>query len=303
MDLDAFLSTLSTAQPIEEHQTRSILLKLKESLYDTPTTQPLSAPITVVGDIHGQLFDLLELFRVSGDPSTTNYVFLGDYVDRGRHSLLTFLYLAILKLKHPDTFFLLRGNHECRAINQMYGFYDECVDLSGHAGIWRLCNEVFDLLPIAAVISDKVFCIHGGLSPDIKLIDQIAVIPRQDELPSTGPFSDLTWSDPEDIECWALNQRGAGFLFGRRPTREFCANNKLELICRAHQLAMEGFQYHFEDKQLLTVWSAPNYMYRSGNAATVLKLGDNLEREFVAFHAVPDEQRVIPVEGAPHYFA
>jgi diadenosine tetraphosphatase ApaH/serine/threonine PP2A family protein phosphatase len=240
---------------------------------------------------------------VSGDLPSTTYLFLGDYVDRGRYSLLTFTYLVILKLKYPQRICLLRGNHESRQVNQMYGFYDECVDICGHAGIWRLCNEVFDLLPIAAVISGKIFCVHGGLSPDIRLIDQISTIDRQEELPSTGPFSDLTWSDPDDIECWAINQRGAGWLFGRRPTREFCYNNKVGLICRAHQLAMEGYEYHFGGEQLLTVWSAPNYMYRSGNAAAVLKLSGGLMREFIVFRAVPDADRKIPEEGPSHYFA
>jgi diadenosine tetraphosphatase ApaH/serine/threonine PP2A family protein phosphatase len=165
-----------------------------------------------------------------------------------------------------------------------------------------MCNEVFDLLPIGALISNRIFCIHGGLSPEIKLVDQIPLIERQDELPSTGALADLTWSDPDDIECWAVNQRGAGWLFGTRPTHEFCQNNKLDLITRAHQLAMSGYQWHFGEEQLVTVWSAPNYMYRSGNDASVLKISADFQKEFVIFKAVPDDQRVIPEERTPHYF-
>ena len=222
----------------------------------------------------------------------------------GYYSLETFTYLAALKLRYPDHIYLLRGNHECRQVNQLYGFYDECINYYGHAGLWRMCNEVFDLLPIGAVVANRIFCIHGGLSPEVKLIEQIPLIERQDELPSTGPLADITWSDPDEtIEGWAMNQRGAGYLFGPRPTHEFCYNNKLQLITRAHQLAMSGYQYHYGEDQLVTVWSAPNYMYRSGNDASVLKISDDFTREFVIFQAVPDSERVIPDDSAPHYFA
>ena len=277
--------------------------KLMEVLYQEGTVHPLSLPIIICGDIHGQLYDLFELFRISGGPENNKYLFLGDYVDRGYYSLETFSYLACLKLKYPENIYLLRGNHECRQVNQMYGFYDECLNIYGHAGLWRLCNEVFDLLPISALVANKIFCVHGGLSPEIKLIEQIPLLERQDELPNSGPLADLTWSDPEEIEGWGINQRGAGWLFGINPTHEFCLNNNIDLIVRAHQLAMSGYEYHFKETQLVTVWSAPNYMYRSGNDASVLKIDENFNREFKIFKAVTDEKHNLSNEQTPFYFA
>ena len=303
MDLDQYLETIRQTKRLEEDQLRMVFTKLMEVLYQEGTVHPLPLPIVICGDIHGQLHDLFELFKISGGPETNRYLFLGDYVDRGYYSLETFAYLACLKLKYPDHIYLLRGNHECRQVNQLYGFYDECVNVYGHAGLWRMCNEVFDLLPMCALISNKIFCTHGGLSPEIKLIEQIPLIERQDELPSSGALADLTWSDPDDIDGWGANPRGAGWLFGPQPTHEFCHNNKIDLIARAHQLAMSGYQYHFGETQLVTVWSAPNYMYRSGNDASVLKIDENFNREFVIFKAVPDDQRVVPDETTPFYFA
>ena len=302
-DVDSWIETIRKGERLEEEQITALFTKLMDVLYQEGTIHPLPLPITICGDIHGQLYDLFELFRISGGVENNVYLFLGDYVDRGYYSLETFCYLAALKLRHRDRIYLLRGNHECRAVNQLYGFYEECLNYYGHAGLWRMCNEVFDLLPIGAIVQNKIFCIHGGLSPEIKLIEQIPLIERQGELPSVGPLADLTWSDPEEIEGWAVNQRGAGWLFGTRPTHEFCHNNNIDLICRAHQLAMSGFQYHFHEDQLVTVWSAPNYMYRSGNDASVLKIDENFNREFVIFKAVPNDQRVIPDDSAPHYFA
>jgi diadenosine tetraphosphatase ApaH/serine/threonine PP2A family protein phosphatase len=303
MDPDAWITTIREGKRLTEDQAVALFTQLMDVLYQEGTIHPLALPVTICGDVHGQLYDVFELFKVSGGVENNRYVFLGDYVDRGYYSLETFAYLGALKLKYPDSVYLLRGNHECRQVNQLYGFYDQCLNTYGHAGLWRMCNEVFDLLPIGAVIANSVFCIHGGLSPEIKLIEQVPLIERQDELPSSGPLADLAWSDPDDIEGWAVNQRGAGWLFGTRPTREFCHMNKIDLITRAHQLAINGFQWHFDDNQLVTVWSAPNYMYRSCNDASVLKISENHEREFVVFSAVPNDQQVIPEDAAPHYFA
>ena len=159
------------------------------------------------------------------------------------------------------------------------------------------------MLPMAALINNKIYCVHGGLSPSIKLVDQVALFERRSEIPSSGPISDICWSDPDEIEGWGLNQRGAGWLFGQKPTKEFCHNNKLMMIARAHQLAMEGYQWHLGGKQLVTVWSAPNYMYRSGNKASIMTVSKELECNFTVFEAVPDDKRVIPDEKVPSYFS
>ena len=301
LDLDAVLSHLQKGQHLDEKCVTMLLVKLLEVLYSEPTLLELHAPITVCGDIHGQLFDLFELFETGGDPKDVQYLFLGDYVDRGYFSLETYLYLVALKLKYPNNMHLLRGNHECRQVSKIYGFYTETLQNYGHAGIWNLCQETFDLLPISAIIDKKIFATHGGLSPDVQLVEQVNLFDRQIELPVQGPICDLTWSDPEDVDGWVVNQRGAGWLFGSRPTNEFVHNNKIELIARAHQLVMEGYKYHHSEK-VITVWSAPNYSYISGNVASVMKLDSNLNRELKIFNARAQDKRCKPTDFVPHYF-
>jgi diadenosine tetraphosphatase ApaH/serine/threonine PP2A family protein phosphatase len=262
----------------------------------------LSLPITVCGDVHGQLYDVFELFRISGGIETNRYLFLGDYVDRGFFSVETFSYLASLKLRYPDRVFLLRGNHECREINRTYGFYDECLSRYGHPGPWKLFNEIFDLLPMAAQVSDDIFCVHGGLTPSIRFVEQIPTFDRNCELAMHGPLCGLAWNDPGEVQDWVDNQRGVGLMFGVSQTNKFCAENGVKLICRAHQLAMKGFEWHFGEEQIVTVWSAPNYSYTTVNQASVLKINSRKERQFVVFDAAPNERRVIPEEIQSKYF-
>lgn len=301
-DLDAVLKHIEAGQHLDEKCAVMLLQKIKEVLYEEPNLLVLHAPITICGDIHGQLYDLFEIFAQGGDPANTVYLFQGDYVDRGLFSLETYLYLVTLKLKYPNNIYLLRGNHECRQISQQYGFYNECLLNYGHVGVWNLCQETFDLLPLCAIIDKKIFSTHGGLSPDVALVEQVDMLDRQVELPNQGPLCDLTWSDPDDqVQGWAQNTRGAGWLFGSPPANEFCRNNKLDLVTRAHQLVMAGHQYNCSEK-ILTVWSAPNYGYVTGNVASVLKLDAALNRTLKTFTARPDENRKKPEDYIPHYF-
>ena len=108
----------------------------------------------------------------------------------------------------------------------------------------------FDFLTLAAIIDGKILCVHGGLSPEIRMLDQIRVLSRAQEVPHEGGFCDLVWSDPDNIDTWAVSPRGAGWLFGSKVSREFNHINNLQLIARAHQLVMEGFRYHFKEKML-----------------------------------------------------
>jgi hypothetical protein len=191
LDFGSIFQTIRAGDHLPESTVLSLLHTLEDILYQEPNVLELHAPITVCGDIHGQLYDLFELFEVSGqitDSSSVEYLFMGDYVDRGYYSLETFCFLAALKVKYPTRIYLLRGNHESRAINQMYGFYNDCLQLYGHMGIWMACNTTFDFLPVAAVIAQKVFCVHGGLSKAISFIEQIDLIPRRNELPTDGPL-------------------------------------------------------------------------------------------------------------------
>ena len=301
-DVDSWLATVKDGGILPERDLRILCEKIKEILIEESNVQPVSAPVTICGDIHGQFHDLLELFEKGGQIPDTRYIFMGDFVDRGYNSVETFQLLLCLKLKYPDCITLLRGNHETRGVTSVYGFYEETMRKYGNVNPWKYCTEVFDYLGIGAVIEGKIFCIHGGLSPEIKTLDQIRLIDRRMEVPHEGPFSDLMWSDPEDIDTWAISPRGAGWLFGSKVTTEFNHLNDLDLVARAHQLVMDGFKYWFKDTNLVTVWSAPNYCYRCGNVASILKVDENLERSFEIFHATKDSSKVVPIRQVVPYF-
>lgn len=302
MDIDKCIADLKEGKILPEKVLRRCCEKVKEILIEESNVQPVSAPVTLCGDIHGQFYDLLELFRIGGEVPDTNYVFMGDFVDRGYNSVETFELLMCYKIKYPSHVTLLRGNHESRQITVVYGFLDEIVRKYGNSNPWSYCIEVFDLLPIGAVIDGEVLCLHGGLSPEIRTIDQIRTIERNVEIPHDGPFCDLMWSDPDNIETWVLSNRGAGWLFGSKVTQEFNHINGLQLIARAHQLAQDGYMYWFPSDILVTVWSAPNYCYRCGNLAAILEIDQNLNRNFKTFKEVPESARSISPKLVLPYF-
>jgi serine/threonine-protein phosphatase 6 catalytic subunit len=304
MDIDRCISELREGKILSERDLRMVCEKIKEILIEESNVQPVSAPVTVCGDIHGQFYDLLELFRIGGELPNTNYIFIGDFVDRGYNSVETFELLMCLKVKYPANITLLRGNHESRQITLVYGFFDEIVRKYGNANPWKYCTDVFDYLGLAALIEGRVLCIHGGLSPDIKTLDHIRTIERKIEIPHEGPFSDLMWSDPEDLEngTWQMSPRGAGWQFGHIVTKEFNHLNGLDLVARAHQLVQEGYKYWFPEQSLVTVWSAPNYCYRCGNVASVLSINEDLEREFKIFNTVPESSRSVNPRNVLPYF-
>ncbi|EGR31323.1 ser thr protein phosphatase family protein, putative [Ichthyophthirius multifiliis] len=264
-NIDEYLSLLKEGKCLTERDLRMVCEKIKELLMEESNVQPVRAPVTICGDIHGQFYDLLELFRVGGQIPDTNYIFIGDFVDRGYNSVETFEYLMCLKIKYPQNITLLRGNHETRQITQVYGFLDEIVRKYGNQNPWKYCT-------------DEV------------------------EVPHDGPFCDLMWSDPEDITTWAINTRGAGWLFGSQVTKEYNYLNGINLIARAHQLVDAGYQFWFPDKNLVTVWSAPNYCYRCGNLAAILKLNEDLEQKFETFEAVTDASKQINPKSLLPYF-
>lgn len=155
---------------------------------------------------------------------------------------------------------------------------------------------------MAAIIDDKIFCVHGGLSPSFNTLDEIKTIDRKQEVPHDGAMCDLMWSDPEEINGWSMSPRGAGYLFGGDVVSEFCMTNNVHQIARAHQLVMDGYKKMFNDT-LVTVWSAPNYCYRCGNVAAILQLDENLNPEYKKFEAASNETRGVPAKKpAPEYF-
>ena len=250
----------------------------------------VSAPIKVVGDIHGQYTDLLRMFEFSGFPPASNYVFLGDYVDRGKQSLETIVLLLCFKLCYPTTFFLLRGNHESATINRIYGFYDECKRRYG-VRLWKSFSDLFNVFPIAVLIDNKILGMHGGLSPHLNELADIKAIQRPTDVPDFGLMCDLLWSDPDpSIEGWGSNDRGVSYTFGTSVVREFLSQHSLDLVVRAHQVVEDGYDF-FAGRQLVTIFSAPNYCGEFDNAGAVMTVDENLVCSFQVMKPKPRNER------------
>ncbi|CAK9049859.1 Serine/threonine-protein phosphatase 4 catalytic subunit (PP4C) [Durusdinium trenchii] len=291
---------------------RTLCARVREEFLRESTVLEVDPPVTVVGDIHGQFYDLLEMFKVGGKPPETNYLFMGDYVDRGFYSVETLLLLFAFKVRYPRRIHLIRGNHETRQITQVYGFYDECMRKFGSSEVWELCTSAFDCLALAALVgkgtSATRFAVHAGLTPSCDSVSQIAQIDRVCEVPHEGPMCDLLWSDPEDITGgWGISPRGAGYIFGADIVSRFNHENNLAQICRSHQLVMTGYREMFNNG-LVTVWSAPNYCYRCGNSGAVLELAEDMSQKYAVYGPCPPDERKRPVndgaqiEQLPDYF-
>jgi len=239
----------------------------------------LEVPLKICGDTHGQYSDLLRLFEYGGFPPEANYLFLGDYVDRGKQSLETICLLLVYKVKYPDNFFLLRGNHECASINRIYGFYDECKRRYS-IRLWKTFTDCFNCLPVSAVCDDKILCMHGGLSPELSNLDQIKRVVRPTDIPDTGLLCDLLWSDPEkEISGWGENDRGVSFTFGPDVVDGFLRKHGLDLVCRAHQVVEDGYEF-FARRSLVTLFSAPNYCGEFDNAGAIMSVDETLRIGF-----------------------
>jgi len=254
------------------NQARGILL-------GQPMLLELGAPIKICGDIHGQFNDLLRLFEYGGFPPESNYLFLGDYVDRGKQSIEVICLLFAYKIKYPENFFILRGNHEASGINRIYGFYDECRRRYS-VKIWKTFCSVFDCLPCTAVIDDKIICMHGGLSPELMKLEQISDIRRPCDVPDVGLLCDLLWADPDQSsETYQHNDRGVSFTFGSNIVKEFLNKHDLDLVVRAHQVVEDGYEF-FAGRELVTVFSAPNYCGEFDNAGAMMTVDDTLMCSF-----------------------
>ena len=235
----------------------------------------LEAPLRVCGDIHGQYYDLLRIFEHCGYPGEFNYLFLGDYVDRGKQSLETICLLLAYKIKYPLKVHLLRGNHESSVTNRIYCFYDECKRRY-NVRLWRNFTELFNYLPVAALIDEKILCMHGGLSPDLRNLSSISDISRPTEIPDSGLLCDLLWSDPDkEVLDFDENDRGVSVVFGEKIVQEFNRKNDLDLIIRAHQVVDDGYEF-FAQRQLITIFSAPNYCGEFDNSAGIMIIDDAL---------------------------
>ncbi|KAL4455459.1 hypothetical protein ABPG74_012611 [Tetrahymena malaccensis] len=282
---------------ITEQEIRGLCIKAREIFINQPILLELEAPLKICGDIHGQYYDLLRLFQYGHYPPDTNYLFLGDYVDRGKQSLETIALLLAYKIKYPENFFLLRGNHECASINRIYGFYDECKRRY-NIKLWKTFTDCFNCLPVAAVVDEKIFCMHGGLSPELTNLEQIRRIIRPTDVPDTGLLCDLLWSDPDkDVQGWAENERGVSYVFSPEIVSVFLKKHELDLICRAHQVVEDGYEF-FAKRQLVTLFSAPNYCGEFDNAGAMMTVDETLMCSFQILK--PADSRTTGQAGRPY---
>ena len=262
---------------ISEREVITVIDKVYPIIEKEESMLELEPPLYICGDIHGQFYDLLRLFEILKYPPESKFLFLGDYVDRGKRSLECILLLLCLKIKYPSRIFLLRGNHESEDINRMYGFYDECKRKVSLRIYKKFCN-LFNILPITALVGEKILCMHGGLAYDLKNIDQLKAIKRPTEIPDAGLLCDLVWSDPDDslyFDFCTNKERGISVCFSKKKVEEFTKENDLDLICRAHQVVEEGFQF-FANMKLITVFTAPNYMDEFDNNGAILEVNKDM---------------------------
>lgn len=254
----------------------SLCHKVRQLFLSQPMLLELNAPINVCGDTHGQYCDLLRLFEMGGFPDAgSNYLFLGDYVDRAKQSIETICLLFALKVKFRENFCLLRGNHECASINRIYGFYDECKRRYS-VKLWRIFSDTFNCMPVCAIIEERIICMHGGISPSLQRMEQILNLKRPTDVPDEGILCDLLWSDPDpEINGWAESARGVSYTFGADVVSNFLSKHDLDLICRAHQVVEDGYEFQ-ANRELVTIFSAPNYCNEFDNAGAMMMVNEDL---------------------------
>ncbi|XP_073066136.1 serine/threonine-protein phosphatase BSL1-like isoform X3 [Primulina eburnea] len=309
---------------LDSYEVGELCYASEQLFMNEPTVLQLKAPVKLFGDLHGQFGDLMRLFDEYGFPSTAgdityiDYLFLGDYVDRGQHSLETIVLLLALKIEYPENVHLIRGNHEAADINALFGFRIECIErmvctsaeqilvvnfsmfdlglilVQGESdGIWAWTrfNQLFNYLPLAALIEKKIICMHGGIGRSINFVEQIEKLERPITMDAGSiVLMDLLWSDPtenDSIEGLRPNARGPGLVtFGPDRVTDFCKKNKLRLIIRAHECVMDGFE-RFAQGQLITLFSATNYCGTANNAGAILVVGRGLVIVPKLIHPLP----------------
>lgn len=246
----------------------------------------------VIGDIHGQYYDLIRIIHSQKISLNTRFIFLGDIVDRGPNSIECLLLILLMKILFPNNCFLIRGNHECIETNRYYGFDQECKKVfpdNNHTNfIWSTFNVVFWYLPLCISLHEKIFCVHGGISPQITDLNKLRDMKHEKIIPSEGLITDLLWSDPSEsiTEKFLPNDRGCSYIFSKESAKEFCEKFNFSFICRAHQCVQNGYEF-FSDHHLITIFSASNYCNESSNFGAILRVeyqdSDELPCDIILF--------------------
>lgn len=267
---------------LTEQFIRKILRLARPILMSQPMLVKVEAPVNICGDIHGQIIDLVEILSSGGLPPDTRYLFLGDYVDRGKYGTEVITTLLGLKVLYPNNIFILRGNHETDSICRLYGFFDEVKRRFG-LKLFKEFTDVFNCLPISALIEDVALCMHGGLSPELHSLKQIESIPRPLIVGDVGLACDLLWSDPEEGGSgWMPSDRGVSFTFGEDVVRKTCAALGIDVVFRAHQVVDNGYSF-FAERKLVTIFSASNYCGEFTNNGAMMIMDENCRCRFQLF--------------------
>lgn len=241
-------------------------------LKNTSTVVNVPAPCIIIGDLHGNISDLINILRKFNDYTSCSFLFLGDYVDRGMNSIEVITLLLAMMCKFPNNFFLLRGNHEFANVNRQYGFREEIQIVYRSQELWENFQDAFDWLPLAAIVNNQIFCVHGGLSPSLHKIETINAIQRPIRKYENSLISDLVWSDPNDkIQDFSENHRGSGVFYGESAVKTFLVENKLKLLIRAHQCMADGF-CTFASNTGVTIFSSSEYARLIHNKCGVMKI-------------------------------
>ncbi|CAB3408601.1 unnamed protein product [Caenorhabditis bovis] len=288
----------SKAQKYEVFEIHALLELALKVFMSGKALIEVRAPVNICGDTHGQYSDLLRIFNACGPPTKQRYLFLGDYIDRGRHSLEVICLLLALRLALPKRMYLLRGNHELRAINKNYGFYAELQNRfrsSGgeHTALYEHFNLVFSYMPLAAIVARRILCMHGGISPHLQSLDDIRNIELPLEAAKQHPLAcDLLWADPEKgCPGFEANKiRAISHIFGEVEVENLCKKLDIDLIVRAHQVVEYGYAF-FADRRLITVFSASRYQEELHNYAAVVVVDSSLELSFVQLKPEEFEKR------------
>lgn len=269
-----------------------ILKDCEELFKSEPVQLEIDQSVTVVGDIHGHLFDLLRIFQRFGLPPQTKYLFLGDLVDRGEFSVETVLYICTLKLLFPTDIYLIRGNHEFDSLCRISGFYDDVQQLYSSNEVYDNFLNLFQWLPISAIVAKNTLCIHGGLGPQLYSLSQLKELKRPIQDFGDPVLDSILWSDPVDgIDFFEPSTRGSGFFFGKPAVDEFIKSQNIERIIRGHECVAEGCLERF-DATVVTVFSASNYCGLVNNKAAIAKVGADGSYSSVTLAPLPYILRV-----------
>lgn len=276
----------SAAELPDDETVVDLIKSAKNKLRNEPSLLRLSGQIVVVGDIHGNIDDLLRIFERNGYPPKRTYLFLGDYVDRGSHSVEVLLLLYALKVLYPAHLYMIRGNHECESVTSVYGFKRECFRRIGVKAYYKFIKS-FSYLPFAAVINDSVFCVHGGISPVLGTLEDIEEIEKPSIAADNEIANDMVWSDPNPkVNGFKTSDRGSGYFFDNEKLDEFLENNNLSLLIRSHESCAKGYARPLD--KCLTVFSNCDYC-GMGNKAAVAIVHEDSDVTLEKFQPLNDD--------------